>query len=116
MIGDSTMRQMFQSLACLLREHVQDGFLTVGMYLCACAFSTRMPLGSFCGAFSHESYWQGDPVSLQQHETSGCSCAGLMAAKPLYHGLQGQDLHPVAALDRSTMAGALPVDSLMTKT
>ena len=34
MIGDSTMRQMFQSLACILGEHIQDGFLTVGIFLC----------------------------------------------------------------------------------
>ena len=31
MIGDSTMRQMFQSLACILGEHIQDGFLQVSM-------------------------------------------------------------------------------------
>ena len=34
MIGDSTMRQMFQSLACILGEHIQDGFLTVGIFPC----------------------------------------------------------------------------------
>ncbi|CAL5226961.1 g9846 [Coccomyxa viridis] len=28
MIGDSTMRQMFQSLACILGDHIQSGFLT----------------------------------------------------------------------------------------
>ena len=28
-IGDSTMRQVFQSLACLLSEHVEDGYLMV---------------------------------------------------------------------------------------
>lgn len=29
MIGDSTMRQMFQSLACLLGDQIGDGFLKV---------------------------------------------------------------------------------------
>ena len=38
MIGDSTMRQMFQSLACILGEHIQDGFLEVGVCLSPCAF------------------------------------------------------------------------------
>lgn len=28
-IGDSTMRQVFQSLACLLTDHVTDGYLVV---------------------------------------------------------------------------------------
>ena len=28
-IGDSTMRQVFQSLACLLVDHVEDGYLVV---------------------------------------------------------------------------------------
>ena len=28
-IGDSTMRQVFQSLACLLSDHVADGYLVV---------------------------------------------------------------------------------------
>ena len=28
-IGDSTMRQVFQSLACLLSDHVTDGYLVV---------------------------------------------------------------------------------------
>ena len=34
MIGDSTMRQMFQSLACLLGDHIQDGFMQVSSCLC----------------------------------------------------------------------------------
>ena len=29
-IGDSTMRQVFQSLACLLHEEVAEGYLVVG--------------------------------------------------------------------------------------
>ena len=28
-IGDSTMRQVFQSLACLLTDHIADGYLVV---------------------------------------------------------------------------------------
>ena len=30
-IGDSTMRQVFQSLACLLADHVEDGYLVVSI-------------------------------------------------------------------------------------
>ena len=39
MIGDSTMRQMFQSLACLLGDHIGDGFLKVRGSLCSFVLS-----------------------------------------------------------------------------
>jgi hypothetical protein len=42
-VGDSTMRQVFQSLACILHEDVEDGYLVVR--------SPHLPHISLCNSF-----------------------------------------------------------------
>ena len=42
-VGDSTMRQVFQSLACILHEDVEDGYLVVR--------SPHLPLINYCNSF-----------------------------------------------------------------
>ena len=71
MIGDSTMRQMFQSLACILGDHIQSGFLTVGT---PPAFSCRL---IYHGPYKHLSEKLSSLKLMKQ--CLRCSCPGKSA-------------------------------------